>query len=131
MREGGYKFRAWHPEWKKYIPLSNLSLDYDYSWTLTTGKNGKTEYRWFKKQDVVIEEYTGLKDKAGKEIYEGDVIFSTDDLEKYLVKFYKGMYCVCVEDGNYSPLYEYVDDSVVVGSLLEDPDILKNDLLEE
>jgi hypothetical protein len=125
MREGPYKFRAWHPQWREYIELSNLSLEYNGSWHLSTDINGKVQYHWFKKTDVQIEEYTGLKDKTDKEIYEGDVIFCTDSLEKYEVKFHKGMYCIYIpKSDTYSPLHEYTSTSLVVGSLAKNPEIL-------
>jgi UPF0288 family protein (methanogenesis marker protein 3) len=125
MREGPYKFRAWHPQWREYIELSNLSLEYNGSWHLSTDINGKVQYHWFKKTDVQIEEYTGLKDKTEKEIYEGDVLFSTNDIMNYEVKFYKGMYCVYMPDSDtYSPLYEYTEDGIVVGSVVKNPEIL-------
>lgn len=64
MRE--IKFRAWHPEEKK------MWIDVG-----TDGCGGvilDTEYMGLKplKGESILMQYTGLKDKAGKEIYEGD-----------------------------------------------------------
>jgi hypothetical protein len=69
------------------------------------------------------EQYTGLNDKESKEIYVGDYIFSVDDLEFYEVTFHKGMFVIKSFDDDksiaYTPLYEYVEDSVVYSNIHE------------
>lgn len=130
MRE--IKFRAWD------------NVDYISSpFTLSDLQGGKMQFT----SDVQIMQYTGLKDKNGKEIYEGDVLRypAKDEWEKinyscYEVFFHDGdanldfnigytmyrMYnhgSVC---GGYTPSFKpnTVASMEVIGNIYENPELL-------
>ena len=71
-------------------------------------------------------QYTGIEDKSGKEIYEGDVIDCLHDGFRFLSKvfFDQGSFVV-QQDEDYEPcLYEihYVE---IIGNIYENPELLE------
>lgn len=68
MRE--IKFRAWEKNMKEIIPVYQIDFE---------KRMINTESAWRFFNEIKLMEYTGLKDKNGKDIYEGDILHVFED----------------------------------------------------
>ncbi len=116
MRE--IKFRVWDSANKRIVPFDEMITD---EWEMAALKSTHV---------FSFMQYTGLKDKNGKEIYEGDILratfYGTPQATPLLVLFENG--------GFYTDLIglkENISDSVarndaveVIGNIHENPELL-------
>lgn len=71
MRE--IKFRAWHKGYKKMFKIGQITLEKG-TWNYEPENREYIGMSIPYQPSFVLMQYTGLKDKNGKEIYEGDIV---------------------------------------------------------
>ena len=112
------KFRAWDKEFNEMFDWSELL------------KFAPTLKAFFENEDIVKMQYTGLKDKNGREIYEGDIL--TSGVMKYITGYHehsggwqlevrKGEYCAEMVQSN-------CDLLEIIGNIYENPELLRGDV---
>ena len=69
------KFRAWHKDLKKMFKIGQITLEKG-TWNFEPNDRDFIGMSIPYQPSFVLMQYTGLKDKNGKEIYEGDIVKS-------------------------------------------------------
>jgi len=128
MRE--IKFRAWLKEERKMVNVETLFIGIN---RLCFG-NSKTEDLFFRDfEEVELMQYTGLKDKNGKEIYEGDIVLikldETSTWHKTVVGFKKGAFIAnLIDKEDYVYIFHHGftgDDFEIIGNVYENKNLLE------
>jgi uncharacterized phage protein (TIGR01671 family) len=122
MRE--IKFRAWEPERKRMSEAFNLKdLDGEDGGEIYTGDMSLIQINH--NPTVILMQYTGLKDKHGKEIYEGDIVKILKPLTHgwcpVLVEVQYSAPEFCVDYGHSNGLHSACE---VIGNIYENPELL-------
>jgi uncharacterized phage protein (TIGR01671 family) len=138
------KYRAWDLENKELVRVKSIvwfdgELDFIDVWSERYGHIYRLRAR--KKPRFILIEYTGLKDKNGEEIYEGDIVKSFDEAayfssalrvkrySPYQIRFMDGAFWLYSLDGDEDNAYllrNGCNASEIYGSSLENAEVIGN-----
>lgn len=113
-----FRFRAWHKDVKEM--LQNKHQGYEGN-----------VFSWLKEgQPIEIMQYTGLKDKNDKEIYEGDIVYCNIMTPRNsLIEFIEGAFCA-THSKTYPTDINFFYPSTgcnieIIGNIYENPELIK------
>lgn len=124
MRE--IKFRAWDKKGREMWSISSIHYgSHDEILWVDLDKMNAYPLSEVDPAQVELMQYTGFKDKNGKEIYEGDLLSIGDAIDE--VKWGRTeVYLEDVKEGITSMIpYNVNDIFEVVGNIYENPELLK------
>ena len=116
-----FRFRVWNKTEKVYLKMPEMHCDNASSFLSVM-------------EDEVLEQCTGLRDKNGRLIYEGDIIKITGDVMTIGLKYMDCLFKVIWEDNGF--WFEMLDENdclgfceyweyEIVGNLHENPELLE------
>lgn len=109
------KFRAWDEVNKVMLEPQDLTMNFTY-------------WKWLGHKDVPLMQFTGMIDRDGNDIYEGDILAGQGLKNQEVIwDEARGMWSL---DGSVpsGQLSHYAVDSRIIGNVCENPELLtKND----
>ena len=131
--------RTYNGEWTEGFYISHLDACH-YIIPFRTGgyeamDNSFYVHKWFEVDPSTVGQYTGLKDKNGKRIFEGDILGSRydnlypDDVAIEVVKWFRNGWYIQQENNLPDALCEYgvLPYSEVIGNIHDNPELLKEE----
>ncbi|MCK1239866.1 YopX family protein [Streptococcus uberis] len=119
------KFRAYHKELKMMFEVK--SLVYTLRLARLTNRNDLVPSRTCSFDDIILMQSTGLFDKNGVEVFEGDILYYPEqDEDKYgYIEFDKDRLAFVLDNGFEKFFYGEYGMGYIVGNIYENPELLE------
>lgn len=125
-------FRVWSKKYNKYFELSALVYENGkiVSILVNSGiSDDISDIIDLEPEDIVLEQDTGLKDKNGKKIYDGDIFKDEYNGGYEVVKYVnqRAAFCLCWMNQESESGGFYIRDTTemeIVGTIHENPELL-------
>ena len=119
------KFIAWHKELKAMFEVK--SLVFTLNLATIASKNDLFPSRTCSFDDIILMQSTGLFDKNGKEIFEGDIVYAYSEGARLIgaIEYFDNAYCIKTKNGVYNSLWTNAEYYEIVGNVFEHIHLLK------
>ena len=122
------KFRAWDGN----VLIKVRLLEYVPAWRSSTGKQGYNVNQHLGISPENLMQFTGLHNKNGKEIYEGDIVKVSDKGYKGIIHWHKGRFSIGkpIDTSKYQHPYSsdfnmFTFELEIIGNIYENPELIE------
>lgn len=132
------KFRAWSHHWKKMFVVTHLDISSSEVMTGYVDFEGNEGDIWdaiFDGKDFTLMQFTGMLDKDGKRIYEGDIVSYKEKMDEHgdvqeLIAWVQYNSVACAFGIGRSEIWNFFNDFgltdiKVIGNIYENKELLK------
>ena len=122
-----FKFRVWNKEQNRFH--HSFSCDITACGTLVISQGIEGKKYIVDDDNYVVQQCTGLKDKNGKLIYEGDIVTGKDHFDrdrKCIVRYSETYCCYFIVGDGWSDEYMFnLNDKEVIGNIYKNKELLE------
>jgi hypothetical protein len=124
------KFRAWHISQKRFIDINGMSMWFGKTERIGTvyGVTEQGVLREYDIDEVELEQFTGLKDASGVDIYEGDILLTEDGVFTVNWNTKYASFCINKNGWMFSHFFDEAltpNQCEVIGNIHQNPELIK------
>lgn len=123
------KFRVWMKSLKWMCDVTNISFDSKFVDICQQGDTERYTEMSVEFDEITLMQSTGLHDKNGKEIFEGDILGTKDGLLNGVVEYRSdlGMWTnSLIRYNNFERLCNVASDREIIGNIHSNPELLED-----
>lgn len=121
------RYRAWEPYCKKMFANDQIIIWNGNVYVNDADKITVDNMNGWSIDDKYLMQSTGLFDKNGKEIFEGDIVHAYSEDARLIgaVEYFDNAYCIKTKNGVYNSLWINAEQYEIVGNVFENPELVE------
>lgn len=122
------KLRAWDKHEKKMFTNDQIIIWNGNVYANDSGKLSVDRLRGWSVDGKYLMQSTGIKDRNGIEIFEGDIVHAYSEGARLIgvIEYFDNAYCIKTKNAIYNSLWVNAEQYEVIGNIYQNPDLLES-----